>query len=541
MYLTSALAGKAKVQEGPRKGQPCQFPPVLDGYCNRHPRNKIYDEGLAEGKRWCRFFFRGCDSVLTEKTGLTCNKCKEEYSKKKHSCKHDGCCKKVLEEGFCGKHTRDKYRLEEKDKGIKYCDIGRGCFNILTTRKSCDSCLEKDRKYDNARFNERKLMSKIAGSTGSNKRTCAYCGKEYESYLTRYGKESITCTKCQDHQNKVDELRKDRVRNYKEEHFHNLRTYYNGCIHKSEVRGKGDFDIDFLLFCELVTQPCYYCKSITEGETNGIDRVNNNKGYVKDNCVTACWKCNRMKHMYHPLFFIQKCKFIANNEKPTKSFYKKWDTYYYSDFVKCYEKDKYNAEVVRGLPYKIPYETWDEITQKPCYLCGYQSQKGIGIDRLDNNIREYNVSNIKPCCKSCNNMKNELSLSDFLIQCNKIAIKWADEEIFSKVPMNKYSEDNKITENPVPEEEPRISEPTELEARCHWRAEGVYQAIMNEKGDEFYIMHKDHYKEKEFQDLCILVKNATKEVALNIIRRLLSTLKKRKYRNNKSHLTNTIS
>jgi len=100
---------------------------------------------------------------------------------------------------------------------------------------------------------------------------------------------------------------------------------------------------------------------------------------------------------------------------------------------------------------------------------------------------------------------------------------------------------NKITENPVPEEEPRISEPTELEARCHWRAEGVYQAIMNEKGDEFYIMHKDHYKEKEFQDLCILVKNATKEVALNIIRRLLSTLKKRKYRNNKSHLTNTIS
>ena len=54
-------------------------------------------------------------------------------------------------------------------------------------------------------------------------------------------------------------------------------------------------------------------------------------------------------------------------------------------------------------------------------------------------------------------------------------------------------------------------------------------------------MHKDHYKEKEFQDLCILVKNATKEVALNIIRRLLSTLKKRKYRNSKSHLTNTIS
>jgi hypothetical protein len=85
---------------------------------------------------------------------------------------------------------------------------------------------------------------------------------------------------------------------------------------------------------------------------------------------------------------------------------------------------------------------------------------------------------------------------------------------------------------------------TELEDRCHWRAEGVYQAIMNDKGNEFYTMNKDHYKENEYLELCALVKNATKEVALNIIRRLLSTLKKRKYRNNKAQnlieITNSL-
>ena len=143
-------------------------------------------------------------------------------------------------------------------------------------------------------------------------------------------------------------------------------------------------------------------------------------------------------------------------------------------------------------------------------------------------------------------MKNEMTLSELFIQCNKIAYVWKNDDVFKSIPqinnpLKPNEPDNKINENQLPEEQANISEPKELEDRCHWRAEGVYQAIMNEKGNEFYIMHKDHYKEKEFQDLCILVKNATKEVALNIIRRVLSTLKKRKYRNNKSHLTNTIS
>lgn len=37
------------------------------------------------------------------------------------------------------------------------------------------------------------------------------------------------------------------------------------------------------------------CKySGTEGKM-GIDRVDNNKGYIQNNCVPCCWKCNQMK------------------------------------------------------------------------------------------------------------------------------------------------------------------------------------------------------------------------------------------------------
>lgn len=65
-------------------------------------------------------------------------------------------------------------------------------------------------------------------------------------------------------------------------------------------------------FSELIYGDCYYCgappstdnswnttnKRITDGKEiaiNGIDRVDPNKGYTKDNCVSCCKYCNRMK------------------------------------------------------------------------------------------------------------------------------------------------------------------------------------------------------------------------------------------------------
>jgi len=53
-------------------------------------------------------------------------------------------------------------------------------------------------------------------------------------------------------------------------------------------------------FINITSKSCYYC-----GETpfkikknykwNGIDRIDSSKGYILSNCVSCCWKCNRMK------------------------------------------------------------------------------------------------------------------------------------------------------------------------------------------------------------------------------------------------------
>lgn len=54
----------------------------------------------------------------------------------------------------------------------------------------------------------------------------------------------------------------------------------------------------------LISRPCYYCgmldsNTVTKNgkgfDYNGIDRVDNTKGYIEDNVVTACITCNMMK------------------------------------------------------------------------------------------------------------------------------------------------------------------------------------------------------------------------------------------------------
>ena len=65
------------------------------------------------------------------------------------------------------------------------------------------------------------------------------------------------------------------------------------------------FEIDFEYFLEISQKECFYCgveplhlsKISNNGEFyyNGIDRINNENVYSKNNIVTCCGQCNKMK------------------------------------------------------------------------------------------------------------------------------------------------------------------------------------------------------------------------------------------------------
>ena len=69
------------------------------------------------------------------------------------------------------------------------------------------------------------------------------------------------------------------------------------------------WELTFGQFMTLWQKPCYYCKKPIE--TVGLDRVENDGGYVITNLVPCCWICNQMKKARGKNEFISHCIKIA--------------------------------------------------------------------------------------------------------------------------------------------------------------------------------------------------------------------------------------
>lgn len=56
------------------------------------------------------------------------------------------------------------------------------------------------------------------------------------------------------------------------------------------------FTINKQEYFELISKPCYYCKnSLLEETGGGLDRIDNNKGYVIENVLPCCGTCNKIR------------------------------------------------------------------------------------------------------------------------------------------------------------------------------------------------------------------------------------------------------
>jgi hypothetical protein len=63
-------------------------------------------------------------------------------------------------------------------------------------------------------------------------------------------------------------------------------------------------------FKELSDQACTYCGEKSE---MGIDRIENDKGYTKENSISCCKFCNYMKKHWTKEFFLEHIKKIYNH------------------------------------------------------------------------------------------------------------------------------------------------------------------------------------------------------------------------------------
>ena len=77
-----------------------------------------------------------------------------------------------------------------------------------------------------------------------------------------------------------------------------------------------DFELSQYDFDELINEPCYICGKISsQTHKNGIDRVDNSKGYISNNIEPCCTGCNFMKKDLTFEDFINKLIDIYNNNQ----------------------------------------------------------------------------------------------------------------------------------------------------------------------------------------------------------------------------------
>lgn len=133
----------------------------------------------------------------------------------------------------------------------------------------------------------------------------------------------IKCSKCRRLWIPDSELRtcttcraKDKL--YKEECNRDPRKRVIG-IRLGANKGKRHYTWDLTdEYAEsLVVQPCHYCGVLDH--CNGIDRVDNDIGYLVSNCVPCCTICNMAKHKQSYDTFINMCHRVSKKHSPPAS------------------------------------------------------------------------------------------------------------------------------------------------------------------------------------------------------------------------------
>ena len=95
-----------------------------------------------------------------------------------------------------------------------------------------------------------------------------------------------------------------RKRSKKEPTWAASRTVWNYYKRNALTRNL-EWKLSFVEFKKLILKNCYYCGIEPRARTktnwgdsvthNGVDRVDSQLGYIKENCVTCCKTCNRAK------------------------------------------------------------------------------------------------------------------------------------------------------------------------------------------------------------------------------------------------------
>lgn len=148
------------------------------------------------------------------------------------------------------------------------------------------------------------------------------CGKEIvvDNGSLRYKNDTMRSCGCFIFEN-INKVRQDRLQRFgtNDSAINELFSSYK----RGALKRRIEFCLSKKDFISFIFNNCFYCDKVPSNKFinkrctllySGIDRVDNSKGYILNNCVTCCIECNQLKR-YISFNMIEKIyKFIKNNE-----------------------------------------------------------------------------------------------------------------------------------------------------------------------------------------------------------------------------------
>lgn len=338
------------------------------------------------------------DTLITEKTCKNCRETKSINNFQKSSLNaYRNECKSCR---YNSRYIKDKKDVVKENackskKCIECCEIKtvveNFSINTNTYRNVCKACINKKKYYENYR-NRKRLednASFVANNTLVHRKWVENNKEHFLIYMKKYG------------------------------------TSISGIVSRYNSRKRSENSDDFKnLIAELIILPCFYCGHKDDEYYNGVDRINSSVGYTKENSVPCCFVCNNIKNTLDVASFLRKVREIAIYNKNELGIDFNLEPLPYHSGLSLvggstnFRDYKMRAKK-RNLDFTLSTEMFKDLTKQSCYLCGENNLKGIGIDRLDNNIG-YIIENCKPCCSYCNYMKKVFSYEDFMTSIKNI-------------------------------------------------------------------------------------------------------------------------
>lgn len=434
---------KEKDKENTCKAPNCKFTAgknktfQFKEYCGKHQ-----NYALSLQENYCKNFIRGCRNILPKDYKYKkCNECLQKdkiYDNKKY--------KNKIEKSI-------KENEEKENEDLKLCefchqDKPRSTFKTILDKLShkCEDCLQKQREIDSTRGkrnrnyveelkrNPDRLKKKNEWKEANKNKLEIYWKRCRENRKQKMGEEYWK------HNAKImAEWRKNnpdawtKIDNKYRRTFKYPLKYYKYRAKKDNIK----WELTDEEAIKLFNEPCFYChkNSDMSGEIIfrvGIDRLDNNEGYIAGNVCSCCTICNFMKLNAELDTFIYRCIHIAShNELISEELRNFYPEVFYDVSTISYRTHVAKAKD-RGIEQHLSKEQYDDIVHHNCYLCGKSpsNEHKNGIDRFDNSL-PYVFENCRSCCGCCNFIKNKFPFEEILFRCTQVAIncKWIVEDI----------------------------------------------------------------------------------------------------------------